>query len=173
MCIFIVSYHLTYIIACILTKGSRTLLLKRLTQWHRSEHTRQRESSGSVASWGESQENIPMNVDGNNFSLFDLRNDVQSLNAANLVINTEFKDRYDHHEDYPPVQQRGAYTTGRSILKKNTMSGEYFMQTKPSRLSFSPFNGVKIIPHRYDLHKVSHVLFSDDDDCSSTGYDSF
>lgn len=102
-----------------------------------------------------------MNVEGNNFSLFDLRNDLKSLNATNLVINTEYKDRYSHQDDYQAT--RGAYTTGRSILKKNTVSGEYFMQTKPSRLSFSPFNGVKIIPHRYDLHKVSHVLFSDDD----------
>jgi hypothetical protein len=144
--------------------GTRKVLLQRLTSWHRSEHTRQ---CDPVNSWGhqESQENIPMNVEGNNFSLYDLRDDLKSLNATNLVINTEFKNRYEHHDEFAPLQhQRGAFTTGKSILKKHSMAGEYFMQTKPSSLSFSPFNAVRIIPHRYDLHKVSHVLFSDDDD---------
>ena len=107
-----------------------------------------------------------MNVEGNNFALLDLKEDFKSLNAAHHVISTDYVDRYDRADEFKPT--RGAFTTGRSILKKNTMAGEYFMQTKPSRLSFSPFNGVKIIPHRYDLHKVSHILFSDDDECDDS-----
>jgi hypothetical protein len=130
--------------------------VKRLASWHR-----QRIHHQDAGSWHD-QESIPMNVDGNNFALLDLRNELKCLGATNLVISTEYINRYDRNESLKPT--RGAFTTGRSILKKKTVSGEYFMQTKPSRLSFSPFNGVKIIPHRYDLHKVSHILFSDDDD---------
>lgn len=140
--------------------GSRKALIKKLTIWHRQRNE-------SIIS-PEAQENVPMNVEGNNFAMLDLQNDLSILNATNVVTSTNYTERYPEkmHACKPT---RGAFTTGRSILKKNSMAGEYFMQTKPSRLSFSPFNGVKIIPNRYDLKKVSHILFSDDDESDNDG----
>jgi hypothetical protein len=105
-----------------------------------------------------------MNVVGNNFSMLDVRDDIKTLKAATNIIETNF---YENSENQCTVKaSRGAFTTGRSILKKNTSSDcfEYILQTRPSRLSFSPFNAVKIIPHRYELEKVTHTLFPEDDD---------
>jgi hypothetical protein len=144
-------------------KGSRAVLQEKLISWHRKR------SKGNTPNnpVGDDEdhhqvENIPMNVIGNNFSMLDVREEVKSLKAASAVWSS-------HNELERSINQlkpsRGQWSSKRGILRRDDNSdfADILKSMKStSRLSFSPFNAVKIIPNRVELKKVTHTLFEEE-----------
>ena len=172
-------------------KGTRNELENRLKEWNKQRD------------YNNFEENYPMNVTGNNFTLLSIniqeskkkkkkvreknekrkkkrkrlsfneeKNDVITVdpilirpiqrNNNNCLISTVSLDDNTNNTN----NNNSIYTTPtKGILKKSNPS-EFSLTDnesetsdnhpfKMNKLQFSPFNGVKIISHRYSLHSLS------------------
>jgi hypothetical protein len=177
-------------------RGTREELITKLTHWHR-----EREFETQF-----SNENYPMNVVGNNFSLLQIKiqelnsNSIKrrrrrsSISSSSVLYDTASADPIllrpirkvpADSENIPPTPTKGILkktqpspAPARSplplgLLNENendenqenlsSMNCQHNSSilntpTKPiklTRLHFSPFNGIKIISHRYSQHSVS------------------
>lgn len=164
-------------------KGSRTSLEHKLISWHRAR-SKGRAILNRVnnSESGDSQdhaqvENMPMNVIGNNFSMLDMRGEVKSFRAATAVWDS-FNELEKSVNELRP--SRGQWSSNRGILRRDDNSDfadvqKSMKKSASSKLTISPFNSVKIIPHRVQLKKVAHTLFEEeggtDDSCTSEEYE--
>jgi major membrane immunogen (membrane-anchored lipoprotein) len=155
-------------------KGSRAALQEKLISWHRKRSKANAYSNSPGGDDHPEVENIPMNVVGNNFSMLDMREQVKSLKASSAVWSS-FNELEKSVNELKP--SRGQWSSKRGILRRNDNSdfADILKSMKSSsRLSFSPFNAVKIIPNRVELKKVTQTLFEEEggtDDSWMSEYD--
>jgi len=129
-------------------KGSRAELLQKLEAWHR-----QRETDKSQRENG-----ISMNVAGNNFSLLEInvRPTKCKRKRRSSIIDSSRKDIGSTVSPtlLRPLQRINCDTPSKSILKNISNYSENSKDigtNKMAKLTFSPFNGVKLIENRYHL----------------------
>ena len=177
---------------------SREVLIKRIIEFHR-----QRDSDGNtLIDTAGNEENIPMNVTGNNFAVFPV-----IVNPSPVSECKSRKSKYPKREScdgnqkgvvvkadvsmLSALQVGDLATPSKGILKCNCDSPtsvdrtEYIGSSKITKLTpgklekitFSPFNAVKVIPHRVQaseskkevssivsINPRKRILFSTDDD---------
>lgn len=193
-------------------KGSREKLVQRLIEFHR-----QRDKDGTTLINDDctQNENIPMNVNGNNFAMMQV-----TVVPSSTEKLTKSKYRISKASDVSkkaiikacPTTLKPLLTSieetkipatpSKSILKrteltpppsaqksvcKETPSKSKSMPDTPGKLdkiTFSPFNAVKVIPHRTGLGSITKTVIyeqeyetdeshledtEEDDECTPTG----
>ena len=164
---------------------SRAVLLQRIIEFHR-----QRDSDGNtlIDTTG-NEENIPMNVTGNNFAVFPV------IVNPNPSVDSKVKEK--RKSKYPKLDSDGAAkgivvkadvsmlsalqvgdiscTPSKGILKtccdsptsveKTDFIGANKLNNKSTpgkleKITFSPFNAVKVIPHRIQLSETKKEIQS-------------
>ena len=137
-------------------KGSRLDICERLTEWHRMRH----EDDTAIIPLDQStEEHIPMNVIGNNFANFpvivDIKKSKDRRRKKSLVSSDENNPAVVSPSTLRPFRVDQCETP-RSILKcrnRNFSSppvykGGHEIAQKLDKITFSPYNSVKIIAHR-------------------------
>lgn len=149
-------------------RGSRDVLEERLIGWHR-----RRKHSKTVLNRVEHPEEVTlqMNVVGNNFSILRMnvaekenrrrrsngrRNSLVPENGADVIVSPTILKPLRMNPD------REAAIVG--ILKGCREEPRAQTPKRLDHITFSPFNGVKVIPHRTSFN-FGHISF-DDEDCS-------
>merc|ERR1711991_321807 len=139
-------------------RGKREKLVKKLTDWHRSRYD---DDSCLLPVNSKEEENIPMNVIGNNFGILPVtitRTKRDSRKRKSLV-DTGNEPAVVSPEILRPLEKRQSKGSPRSILKKSrTRAGrttpprlsESEIPRKLDKITFSPYNGVQVIAHRTD-----------------------
>ena len=136
--------------------GKRCQLESRLTNWHRA---RTDASHNLVPLVDEAnEEDLPMNVEGSNFSVLPIAlepRDVDGFDSKRrrrssfLTIEV---DKENHTLVSPcllrPLRHNEEGTPGKSILKINCKEKSPVPPNKLPNITFSPFNAVRVIPHR-------------------------
>ena len=140
-------------------RGSRNSLEEKLINWHRTRHNEQSSRSPNDS-------HFPMNVPGNNFSLLHInvkaaknrtkkrRSSIHNLHEPNGALVDPLLLRPIVGDCNTPrksiLKKRRVGSPVRTVLPENGNDG-LPTSTKLSKLQFSPFNGVKIISHRYSI----------------------
>lgn len=150
-------------------RGKRGQLVRKLAEWHRSRY----EDDSCLVPLVDpsSEENIPMNVLGNNFGLLPVNVTTEKPTAPSKSKSRKRKSLVAL-EDEPaivspdvlrPLERRESCGSPRSILKrkretptidsekKTTAQNRNSIQ-KMEHIMFSPYNAVQIIAHRTDNH---------------------
>lgn len=145
-------------------RGTRDSLEDKLIGWHRERvHTEEPE-----------EEKFEMNVPGNNFSLLQMNVEPSKIKGKQARRRSSIVGLNDTTEKVSPSMLRPitvAHTPNKGILKKRPanlemdaigVTNEVFEETaaatmnnmttprKLAKLTFSPFNGVKVISHRHE-----------------------
>jgi hypothetical protein len=143
-------------------KGSRIELEDKLRQWHRIRN--------EVINKEPHEELIPMNVSGNNFALLQIhvterseRSTLKRRRSSILNIENDYKEPAPVSPTILRPLRNENTTPGKSILKRqnsiqicgdendHNCNNNINNGNKLAKLKFSPFNGVKVIAHRYDF----------------------
>ena len=131
---------------CIGGKGSRAELLHKLEVWHRDRKTDKNRCENDIS----------MNVAGNNFSLLEIkvRPKTCKRKRRSSIIDCSSKDLGSTVSPtlLRPLQRSNCATPSKSILKNISNCSETPKDigvNKMAKLTFSPFNGVKLIENRY------------------------
>lgn len=135
--------------------GKREELESRLKGWHRSRTFR---SENLVVNTNNDFENIPMNVVGNNFTLmkFDVKSkNPNAVRKQQTRIVTEDSSSVVSPTLLRPLRAEPS-TPGKGILKQASTPTRNVPEAplsvrKLDKITFSPFNGVKVIPHRRQI----------------------
>jgi len=179
--------------------GSREELVAKLIEWHRK---RDAYGNSTVVNDPDNEENIPMNVHGNNFAVLNLNVVPQSaekrsrskqrilksadvikacpmslkpLQLASLTVGTPSKSILKRTESPTSVDRAEmdsqCSTSSDSTGAAGSRAGISSTTTTPGKLdkiTFSPFNAVKVIPHRNTARVLTLTLgnnsSSDDDE---------
>ena len=150
-------------------RGKRGHLVRKLAEWHRSRY----EDDSCLVPLVDpsSEENIPMNVLGNNFGLLPV-NVTTEKSTATSKSNTRKRKSLVALDDEPaivspdvlrPLERRESCGSPRSVLKrkrdtptidseKKTVAENRNSIQKMDHIMFSPYNAVQIIAHRTDNH---------------------
>jgi hypothetical protein len=151
--------------------GKRCELEVKLQNWHRSRHND--EHLIPKGDDDDNIENIPMNIEGCNFSLLKI----------NIITNTSEKLKGNRHKKrrssimidrgnkennsvvspslLRPLQP--VDTPAKSILKQkqNSKSPKKCPYSSSKSIIFSPFNKVRIIPHRCQRYVTMSIFYHD------------
>ena len=128
--------------------GKRSELELKLQRWHVA---RTEEDENLVPS-KDYEENLPMNVLGSNFNILKIvppnKNGNMKKRRGPLLPPIDFEDK-ENYNCVSPVRNNCPGTPGKSILKQDSR----YETCPPSasklqNISFSPFNKVRVIPHR-------------------------
>jgi hypothetical protein len=130
--------------------GKRCELEAKLQRWHLS-----RTEGENLVPSAENEENLPMNVLGSNFNILKIVPPTEREQKGNrnkrkqpLIPSIEI----DNKENYccpSPTQFKFPVTPSKSILKQDSRSENCPVSaSKINGIKFSPFNKVRIIPHR-------------------------
>jgi hypothetical protein len=134
--------------------GKRCELEIKLQMWHRS-----RNGDENLILKGDDDddiENIPMNIEGCNFSLLKMNITMKSSerpignrqkrrrSSITIAMGNKENNSVVSPSLLRPLQP--VETPGKSILKQNSKSEKCLFS--PKSIIFSPFNKVRIIPHR-------------------------
>lgn len=143
--------------------GKRCELELKLQMWHRSRNDD--ENLIPKGDHDDDVENIPMNIEGCNFSL--LKMNIVTTESSRKLKGRRLKKRRssimidlgnkENNSVVSPSLLRPLQpveTPGKSILKQNSISAKFSISAKCT--TFSPFNKVRIIPHR--CQKYVNVL---------------
>lgn len=169
--------------------GSRDVLVERLHCWHRTKFTEPKAIGDRTMGTFESdmqssmdEENLEINTMANNFAMLSVqvkstpmsvrRRKTSLLTESSKAINAEAGQLRPLRQILEPVIPE---TPSRGILKKQRVvePEEGIVRgssTRPSRIAFSPFNAVKVIPHRLShvtvnlMEQFSDHSFDDDTD---------
>ena len=151
-------------------RGKRGQLVRKLAEWHRSRY----EDDSCLVPLVDpsSEENIPMNVLGNNFGLLPVNVTTEKSPHSSKSPSRRRKSLVAS-EDEPaivspdilrPLEKRESCGSPRSILKRKRDTPTIDSEKKtvaPNRnnsvqkmehIMFSPYNAVQIIAHRTDNH---------------------
>lgn len=156
-------------------KGKRGRLVRKLAEWHRSRY----EDDSCLVPLVDpnSEENIPMNVLGNNFGLLPVNVTTEKPPTKTSRSSSKKRKSLVSSEDEPaivspnilrPLEKRETCGSPRSILKRSkrdsptidsekksvapTSTSTHADAQKLEHITFSPYNAVQIIAHRTDNH---------------------
>lgn len=148
--------------------GKRSELELKLQRWHVA---RTEEDENLVPS-KDYEENLPMNVLGSNFNILKIvppnQNGNKKTKRGPLIPPLDYDDK-ENYNCVSPIRNNCPGTPGKSILKQDSR----YETCPPSasklqNISFSPFNKVRVIPHRiFDIESFDENENSDieeDDD---------
>lgn len=150
-------------------RGKRGQLVRKLAEWHRSRY--EDDSCLVPLIDPSSEENIPMNVLGNNFGLLPVNVTTEKSPPSSRSKSRKRKSLVAS-DDEPaivspdvlrPLEKRESCGSPRSILKRKrdtpTIDSEKKIVAenrnsiqKMEHIMFSPYNAVQIIAHRTDNH---------------------
>lgn len=129
--------------------GKRCELEAKLQRWHLS-----RAEGENLVPSAENEENLPMNVLGSNFNILkivppterELKGNRNKRKPSLQSIEIDNKENYCCRS---PTQLKFPVTPSKSILKQDSRSENCPVSaSKMNGIKFSPFNKVRIIPHR-------------------------
>lgn len=145
--------------------GNRELLELKLKDWNR-QRSRYGETVAISADENENDQNIPMNVIGNNFSLLavNIVSKTDSVKSKKTSSIAGFSSTTEESVVSPTLLRAlraEPSTPGKGILKQHKNSTPHkednnsnnnISITRFDKITFSPFNGVKVIPNRRFQH---------------------
>jgi hypothetical protein len=131
--------------------GKRCELEAKLQEWHLT-----RAEGENLVPSQDHEENLPMNVLGSNFNILKIippsersQKGNRSKKRQSLIPSLMSADDKENYNCTSPVRSFCPATPGKSILKQDSrLVNCPVSATKLHGIKFSPFNKVRIIPHR-------------------------
>jgi len=141
-------------------RGKRAKLVKKLADWHRSRYE---DDSCLLPVKSKEEENIPMNVIGNNFGILPvtITSTRRDSRKRKSLVGIGDEPAVVSPDMLRPLEKRPPKGSPRSILKKSRTSCSEHHSTPPmmhereaprklDKITFSPYNAVQVIAHRTD-----------------------